>query len=326
MQVKSKSWPGSVKLMKSICLAILNYNGRNHLEHLLPTACAAAKNFAGNCSVLVLDNRSTDPDVEWIKRKFPTVEVLIAPKNDFLFSYNWLAEKRTEDILVLLNNDLKLSPGFVQPLVRHFSFDDVFSVTATSRDWDDRIFTWGANHLKSHHGIYYWDCESSRQELSHTLFCSGGFMAVDRKKFLELDGFNRLFWPAYSEDLDLCFRAWRKGWRCIFEPKSIVLHRESGSWSVEGDNRTARLCLRTSLLFQWASLPPSVSRLESGAFVALTMWRKLCRAEFWWPRICISTFLEWNRQRSNYLGMMTSPAELEKIQARIAEPVITPAE
>ena len=43
-------------------------------------------------------------------------------------------------------------------------------------------------------------------------------MAVDRNKFVELGGFNRLFAPAYCEDVDLCFRAWRQGWRCIYDP------------------------------------------------------------------------------------------------------------
>ena len=107
--------------MKTVCLAILNYNGRRHLEHLLPTAIIAAKNYAGNCSSLVLDNQSTDPDVEWIRREFPSVQVMVAPKNDFLFSYNWLVENRGEDIIVFLNNDLKLHPGFLMPLLRHWN-------------------------------------------------------------------------------------------------------------------------------------------------------------------------------------------------------------
>src|SRR5437899_5779605 len=59
--------------MKSVCLAILNYNGKQHLEHLLPTACAAAKNVRGTCTVVVLDNQSTRDDVAWIEREFPSV-------------------------------------------------------------------------------------------------------------------------------------------------------------------------------------------------------------------------------------------------------------
>lgn len=312
--------------MKSVCLAILNYNGRKHLEHLLPTACAAANNFADSCSVLVLDNCSTDPDVEWVRREFPSVRVEVAPENDFLFSYNWLAKKRVEDILVFLNNDLKLHPGFLAPLARHFAFGDVFAAAATSRDWDDQIFTCGPSRLKTHHGLYHWDYERERQELCHTLFCSGGFMAVDRKKFLELGGFNRLFWPAYAEDLDLCFRAWRRGWRCIFEPASVVLHRENGTWRRDHDTRVARMSLRTALLFQWATLPPTAPWLERNAFICVTVMRKLSHGQGWWPRAWVATWFEWQELRKSHQSMKTNSEELTTILSRIAMPVPTSVE
>jgi GT2 family glycosyltransferase len=312
--------------VKPVCLAILNYNGRKHLEHLLPTAIVAAKNYPGNCSVVMLDNCSTDPDVEWVKKEFSSVQVIVAPGNDCLFSYNWLAEKRAEDILVLLNNDLKLFPDFVSPLVRHFSFDEVFAVTATSRDWDDTVFTCGPARLKSHHGVYEWDYQRADQKLCHTLFCSGGFMAVDRKKFLELGGFNRLFWPGYAEDLDLGFRAWRKGWRCIFEPASVVLHRENGTWGNENDRCVNRMCLRAGLLFQWATLPPAATLLERSAFICLTAMRKLLRGQSWWVRVRITTWFEWQRLRKNCKAMKTSPEELKTILAKMAEPVHPPVE
>jgi GT2 family glycosyltransferase len=306
--------------MKSVCLAILNYNGRKHLEHLLPTACVAAKNYPGACSVLVLDNCSPDPDVAWVKREFPSVKIVVAPKNDFLFSYNGLAEKCDEDILILLNNDLKLFPDFVQPLVRHFEFEDVFAVTATSRDWEDKMFTIGPARLENHHGFYHWDYDRECQKLCHTLYCSGGFMAVDRKKFLELGGFNRLFWPGYGEDLDLGFRAWHRGWRCIFEPGSVVFHRENGTW---GDNNTrvSRMCLRTALLFQWASLPAVAPWLERAAFLALTGLRKLSDGQVWWIRVWVATWFEWRKIRKNYSSLKASPEELKEIISAIDRPL-----
>lgn len=310
--------------MKSVCLAILNYNGRKHLEHLLPTAIAAAKRFPGNCPVLVLDNRSPDPDVEWVRREFPSVQVMEAPKNDFLFSYNWFAEKCDADVLVFLNNDLKLHPGFVGPLVRHFEHGDVFAVTATSRDWDDQIYTCGPARLKNHHGIYHWDYERDRQELCHTLFCSGGFMAVDRKKFLELGGFNRLFWPAYAEDLDLCFRSWRRGWRCVFEPASIVWHRENGTWGGNVGGSADRLMLRTSLLFQWANLPFTAGWLERSAFVSLTAFRKTFKGQNWWLKTWIMTWFKWQRLRKNYQSAKTSTHELKTMLAKMEEAVPLP--
>src|SRR5437016_14426377 len=98
--------------MKSVCLAILNYNGKQHLEHLLPTACAAAKNVRGTCTVVVLDNRSTRDDGAWIEREFPSVQVVVAPKNDFLFSYNWLESNSNEVVLMLLNYNVKFDSNY----------------------------------------------------------------------------------------------------------------------------------------------------------------------------------------------------------------------
>ena len=69
-------------------------------------------------------------------------------------------------------------------------------------------------------------------------------MAVDRNKFVELGGFNRLFAPAYCEDVDLCFRAWRRGWRCIYEPDSDVWHRHQATWSDHSNGSLNSLELR----------------------------------------------------------------------------------
>jgi GT2 family glycosyltransferase len=296
--------------MKSVCFAILNYNGVHHLEHLMPTAFAAAQ----GCPVVVLDNRSTQDDVRWLAAHFPAAETIVAPANDYVFSYHWLLARRTEEIVVLLNSDLRLDPGFLPPLLRHFEADDVFAVCATSRDWDDTRFTCGPARLRSHHGHYYWPYETERQERAHTLFASAGFMAVDRKKFLELDGFNPLFRPAYGEDLDLGFRAWRRGWRNIFEPASLVYHLENGSHGP----RAARLIERSRLLFQWSTLPPAAPPLEAALF---RLWRSLRQPSL--GAIWLSTWREWQRVRQNYGSLNTSRAELDEIVRRIAAPVPT---
>ena len=122
--------------MNSVCLAILNYNGRQHLEHLLPTAVAAAKKSPVACTVLVLDNRSTEPDLDWVRQNFPSVRTVVAPENDFLFSYNWLLAQLPDEVVVILNNDLRLDENFLAPLRRQCHAPDVFAVSASSFDWD----------------------------------------------------------------------------------------------------------------------------------------------------------------------------------------------
>src|SRR5438132_11175440 len=200
--------------MKSVCLAILNYNGKQHLEHLLPTACAAAKNVRGTCTVVVLDNRSTRDDVAWIEREFPSVQVVVAPKNDFLFSYNWLARKRTEDVLVLLNNDLKVDRDFIAPLIKHFESPDVFSVSARSYDWNEGEVTSGPARLEFKNGFYSWKFDTQHQKPFHTSFSFAVSLPGNGKNFVELGGLTPLFVPAYCEVWVSCFRPGVLGGRC----------------------------------------------------------------------------------------------------------------
>jgi GT2 family glycosyltransferase len=303
--------------MKSVCLAILNYNGQEHLEHLLPTACAAAEKFSPTCTVVVLDNQSTKDDVSWVERAFPSVETIITPKNDFLFSYNWLAQRRTEDILVLLNNDLKVDPDFLTPLVRHFESPDVFSVSARSYDWSGGEVTSGPARLQFKNGFYSWEFNTRRQKTCHTLYASGGFMAVDRKKFLELGGFNRLFAPAYCEDVDLGFRAWRRGWRCIYEPASIVWHRSQGSWSNRSIVNLDSLQLRSLLLMQWSTLPMRRGRAARMRSLVKVFIGSLFSGNRVWMKTYPATLLSWLPVRRQYLWMKVHEDELRRIEDRI---------
>ena len=305
--------------MKSVCLAILNYNGKKHLEHLLPTALAAAKNFSGTPAVIVLDNQSTDDDVAWIQREFPSVETIVAPKNDFLFSYNWLAQKRSEDILVLLNNDLKVDHDFLAPLVRHFGSPDVFSVSARSYDWTGDEVTSGPARLKFNDGFYSWKFDTEHQKRCHTLFTSGGFMAVGRKKFVELGGFNPLFYPAYCEDLDICFRAWRRGWRCIYEPDSQVRHRHQASWSNHSNSSLNSLELRNSLVMQWATFPMHKGRWARLSSLTKLLIGSLADRSTLWLKTYPATLAYWFLVRRRYRWMKVSQRELTQMLNRIGE-------
>jgi GT2 family glycosyltransferase len=303
--------------MKSVCLAILNYNGKRHLEHLLPTACAATKKFSDTCAVVVLDNQSTDDDVAWIGREFPSVQTIVAPKNDFLFSYNWLAQRRTEDILVLVNNDLKVDHDFLAPLIQHFESPDVFSVSARSYDWKGGKVTSGPAGLEFKNGFYSWNFDTQHEQTCHTLFSSGGFMAVDREKFIELGGFNRLFAPAYCEDVDLCFRAWRRGWRCIYEPESIVWHRHQATWSHNSIGNLGSLELRSLLLMQWSTFPMHKGRWARLQSLAKLFLGSLFSGDRVWIKTYPATLLYWLAVRRNFRWMKVRDRELSQILARI---------
>jgi GT2 family glycosyltransferase len=309
------------RMQECMELVILNFKGRKHLEFSLPSAVREAALAKGKCRVVVLDNGSGEDELKWIKSRFPSVDLVSAPGNDYLFSYNWYARQSSARFLIFLNNDLKLCEGFLAPLISHFTYHDVFSVSATSRDWDDTVFTFGPMQLEHHHGFWYWHPQIESQQLRHTLFTSGGFMAVDRNKFLEIGGFDRVYYPAYGEDLDLCFRAWKKGWRCLFEPRSVVLHRENGSWGNAKNSRSSFLQQRSSWIFSWKNLPRPCSRLEAHAYFFMALGKSIYKGNYVFVAAWVSAMLAVFCSSQTYKHSRTILKDIAFLQDRIDSPL-----
>lgn len=230
-----------------VCLAVLNWNGRHHLEILIPGLLEASDAYPGKATVVVLDNPSDADDLTWLQETHPRVVGIRASANDYLYSYNELLADRSEEIVVLLNNDLRVDRDFLRPLVEPFREDDVFAVGAKSLEWDGSAASSEAYRARRHHGWYFWEGFASDVPCP-TVFAVGGFAAVDRCRFLELGGFDRLFHPAYGEDSDLCLRAWERGWRSIYQPASVVWHREGASWNGEQARKRNYLMTRAQYL------------------------------------------------------------------------------
>lgn len=236
--------------MHTVAIAVLNFNGSLHLSLLLPTLAEAVRRYGCPCDVIVLDNSRNADHHEWVRKQFPWVLLEVSPTNDYLFSYNPLLQSLSHDIVVLLNNDTRVDPGFLPPLLRHMANDDVFAVSACCHDWDGKAIQNGPALLKFHRGWAFVAYDTNTQVPSYTLFPTGACAAINRRKFNLLGGFDRLYYPAYGEDLDLGYRAWASGWKCVFEPRSVVFHRESASF---GDAARYHI-IRTHFLFQWRNL------------------------------------------------------------------------
>ena len=143
-------------------------------------------------------------------------------------------------------------------------------------------------------------------------------MAVDRNKFISLGGFCRLFYPGYCEDLDICFRAWRKGWKSIYEPASIIWHREHASWSESEVSSTDILNLEHSLLFQWASLPMHQGRFARWSTIIKIIAGEFLKLRFVWAKALIKARIAWARGARNYRHLKVPERELEGILEMIS--------
>lgn len=240
-------------------LLILNYNGRELLAECLPSLIEAAARSPRPCALTVVDNASTDDSLEVLDRRFPAVRVLREP-NRGLASFNHVLARMDEDVVLLLNNDVKLASDAIDPLVsaveRH---PDALFAAPQCWTFDGREYEGMRTLVRSRFGIIQGLCRVPGH-LEHVhrpdLTASAGpILAVDRARFLALGGYDPIYFPGRIEDLDLGFRGWMAGWKGYYVPESVALHRGFGSFAPAfGAEGCDRLALRNSFLFAWKNL------------------------------------------------------------------------
>jgi GT2 family glycosyltransferase len=237
-------------MSRPTCILVLNYNGVRHLDECLGSALRAASAYEGPCAVVCVDNTSTDGSRDYVSDRYPEVEVIEAPTNDCLFSLNAVVARRPEEVVIIVNNDMRFGETFVSALVAHFDDPAVCAVGAAILTWDGADDTVGprCGRLERFwfHKWWQYDC----QQPALTLEACGGAVAYRRRMFLALGGFDPLFRPGYYEDLDISYRAWARGWKVVYEPRSRAFHKESASMLERfGTSAKARILYRNHLLF-----------------------------------------------------------------------------
>jgi GT2 family glycosyltransferase len=240
-------------------ILVLNYNGRDLLDECLPTIVEAALRSPVPCGVSVIDNASTDDSLDYLATRWPGLEVIREP-NRGLASFNAVLARRTEPVAFLLNNDVKLDLGAVGPMLRAFEehADALFSAPLC---WtmDGREYEGMRTRVRSRFGLVQGLCrvpgyvnDLTRPDLTAS---AGPVLAVDRKRFLAMGGYDRLYHPGRIEDLDLGFRGWMAGWKGYYVPEAVAYHQGFASFGPAfGGAGCDRLAARNTLLFAWKNL------------------------------------------------------------------------
>ena len=94
-----------------------------------------------------------------------------------------------------------------------------------------------------------------KREYVPAFYAHGGSSAFSREKFLKLGGFSEIYNPAYVEDADLSYRAWKAGFRVLFCPASQVVHKHRSTNALElGNAKIDYLITRNLFLFFWRNI------------------------------------------------------------------------
>jgi GT2 family glycosyltransferase len=218
---------------KSISVIIPNYNGRYLLEKYLPFTIAVLEQSGALFEIIVVDDTSKDESVSFMRDQYPGVKLIVNGENKgFSYTCNRGIDAAQNELILLLNSDVKLEPGYFDHLWKYFSDDSAFGVMGRIIDMDGNRIQDAArvpkfNGLKLKTDYFYYT--NNIDDRLFTLYLSGANALIDAAKLKELDGFNELFSPFYSEDMELSLRAWRLGWKCYYEHQAVCRHEVSAS-------------------------------------------------------------------------------------------------
>lgn len=248
----------------SVAIVILNWNGKHHLRQFLPSVLAT--NYP-NHRIIVADNASTDHSLEYLRENFPTVELIILEENHgFARGYNEALKQVQADYYMLLNSDVEVQPGWLQPMVSVLEKEEkgaacqpkilayknkqLFEYAGGSGGWLDLF---GYPFAR---GRIFDICEEDRGQFDRTeevFWASGAAMLIRSHVYHDLQGFDEYFF-AHQEEIDLCWRIHRVGYRVFCCPQSVVYHVGGGTLP-RGNSKKTFLNFRNNQILLAKNLP-----------------------------------------------------------------------
>jgi GT2 family glycosyltransferase len=206
---------------------VLNWNG----AHLLPDCLGslAAQDWP-LLETLVVDNGSID-DSRAVTARYPARFLGLGRNLGFSRAYNRALPEAKGEFLFIVNNDMRFRPQCVSRLARALAADPtLFAVDPTQLSWDGARVIHGRMRLvrgSVHDTVippFAAEYTAPADAPVEVPWGCAGSLLVRRGRFEALGGFDPTFFIDF-EDTDLCWRAWRRGWRTEYVPEAVLYHK-----------------------------------------------------------------------------------------------------
>ena len=251
-------------MQPKVAIVILNWNGRKYLQQFLPAVLASSY---ANAEVIVADNASTDDSVIFLKENYPDVPVIrLEVNHGFSRGYNECLKKIKSDYYVLLNSDVEVVPGWIEPIIELMENDpeigacqpkllsytskQLFEYAGASGGWLDELgypFARGRIFDVCEHDLGQYD------NAEPIFWASGAALFVRSSAYHELGGLDEYFF-AHQEEIDFCWRMQLAGYKVYVCPASMIYHVGGGTLP-KGNERKVFLNFRNNLMMLAKNLP-----------------------------------------------------------------------
>jgi GT2 family glycosyltransferase len=223
-----------------VAIVILNWNGLKYLEQFLPYVLKYS-NYQRN-KIVIADNNSTDGSVDFILRNYPQIEIIKLKKNfGFARGYALSLPQINAEYYVLLNSDVEVTEGWIDPIIKLMDNDqeiaavmpkimsfyrrEYFEYAGAAGGFIDKFgypFCQGRilNNIEKDNGQY--------DRLTEIFWASGACMFLRASAYIKTGGFDGDFF-AHMEEIDLCWRLKRLGYKVFYCPDSHIYHVGGGT-------------------------------------------------------------------------------------------------
>ncbi|MEW6071919.1 MAG: glycosyltransferase family 2 protein [Planctomycetota bacterium] len=253
-------------MTRPVSIVLPSLGTRELLAQNLPALLAETARRAAGDEVIVVDDTGRDELSAWMAGAFPSVLVAARPENGgFARALLTGVQRARHEIVFSMNTDVRVRPGFLEPLVAHLADEAVAAaVPRVLLDGDEtRIESLTEMVLStgrlSIHMIGFDPADERRPaEAVPVAFAVGGTCLLRRAELLAAGGFDPLYEPFYWEDVDYCWAVWRRGGRIVYEPAAVVEHHHRGTIGAVVPKDVVRAAIeKNTLLFHWKNVDDS---------------------------------------------------------------------
>ena len=263
--------------MKSIAVVILNWNGEKLLGQFLPSVTA----YSPQATIYVADNASTDGSIAFVEKNYPDVKIIRNAGNyGFAKGYNEALKEVEEEIYALVNSDVEVTEGWLDPIIELFEKDPETAIIQPKiLDHKNKThfeYAGAAGGFLDKYGFPFCrgriietveEDKGQYDDETEIFWASGACMFIRKSVYRELGGFDEDFF-AHQEEIDLCWRAFNKNYKARFCYSSVIYHVGGATLNNSSPKKTF-LNFRNSLWMMVKNLP--AGKLFPVLFVRLCM-------------------------------------------------------
>lgn len=233
--------------MTKVAIVILNFNGKHFLQRFLPSVIS----YSADAKIVVADNGSTDGSADFVKNEFINVEVIsLSVNKGFCGGYNEVLKQVQAKYYVLLNSDVEVTSGWLSPIIELMERDPSIAAAQPKilAQKEKNKFEYAGAAGGKIDMLAYPFCrgrlfdsieedKSQYNDIVEIFWASGACMFVRAELYHEMGGLDEDFF-AHMEEIDLCWKLSRAGYKIFYNGTSTVYHVGGGTLSASNPRKT----------------------------------------------------------------------------------------